>query len=302
MKNSRALFLSLLALMGALLMALPLAAQEGELRPDPPKSATVEEIIQRFAAKEKEFKLARERYTWRQDVRVQTIDDSNRPDGEYRNVFDVVFDDKGRRTEHIIFAPQNTLTRIEMTKEDLDDFEKRMPFTMTTDDLPEYNVKYVGLQQEDEINTYVFDIGPKQYVKGKRYFEGRIWVDDRDFQIVKTYGKSVPDYINGKPVTELSEKQREKAREANLFPRFTTWREQIDGKYWFPTYTKVDDVLHFPSEGGYLSNDVHLRQVIKYTDYKQFGSSSRVLYEGQEIKNAPPGTQPQPTQPQPPPK
>ncbi len=295
MRNHRTLLPSLFTVLGIVLLALPLAAQEGDLRPEPPKGATVEEIIQRFAAKEKEFKLARERYTWRQDVMVQTIGDDNRPNGEYRSVFDVSFDDKGRRTEQILFAPQNTLTKcIELTKEDLDDFEKRMPFTMTTDDLPEYNVKYLGQQQEDEINTYVFDIGPKQMLKGKRYFQGRIWVDDRDFQIVKTYGKSVPDYINGKPANEVSEKQREKAREANLFPRFTTWREQIDGKYWFPTYTKVDDVLHFPGLGDYICGaDIHMKQVIKYTDYKQFGASSRILYQGQEVQKAPENPPPQ---------
>ena len=120
-----------------------------------------------------------------------------------------------------------------MTQEDLDDIEKRMPFTMTIDDLPFYNVKYLGQQQEDELNCYVFDLSPKKIDKGQRYFEGRIWVDDHDFQIVKTYGKNVPDLVKAKKGEE------------NLFPRFTTWREQIDGKYWFPTYTKVDDNLHF---------------------------------------------------------
>ena len=177
-----------------------------------------------------------------------------------------------RRTEQILYAPQNSLRCLELTKEDLDDFEKRMPFTMTTDDLPEYNVKYLGQQQEDEINTYVFDIGPKQMLKGKRYFQGRIWVDDRDFQIVKTYGKNVPDYLNGKPVNEMSEKQRDKAREANLFPRFTTWREQIDGKYWFPTYTHADDTLHFKD------STVRIRMTVKYQDYKRYEGRSTIKY------------------------
>ena len=144
-----------------------------------------------------------------------------------------------------------------MTQEDLDDIEKRMPFTMTIDDLPFYNVKYLGQQQEDELNCYVFDLSPKKIEKGQRYFEGRIWVDDHDFQIVKTYGKNVPDLV--KP----------KKGEENLFPRFTTWREQIDGKYWFPTYTKVDDNLHF------TMGDVHIRQVVKYENYRRFGSKTK---------------------------
>jgi len=135
----------------------------------------------------------------------------------------------------------------------------------------------VGKQKEDELNTYVFDIKPKTIEKNQRYFQGRIWVDDHDFQIVKTFGKSVPDIQHGK-------------NGENLFPNFTTYREQIDGKYWFPTYTRVDDTLHFSN------NDVHIRQTVKYTNYKQFGSKVRITYEGQEIKpgeEPPAGTAPQ---------
>jgi hypothetical protein len=243
------------------------AGQEGEgaLNNATPKGITVEELIHRFATKEKEFKVAREEYTWTQSVKVQTLEGST-VDGEYQQVFDVVFDDKGKRIELIKFAPQNTLSRISMTKEDLDDIEKRMPFTMTIDDLPLYDVKYLGQQQEDELNCYVFDLSPKKIEKSQRYFEGRIWVDDHDFQIVKTYGKNVPDLGKAKKGNE------------NLFPRFTTWREQIDGKYWFPTYTKVDDNLHF------TMGDVHIRQVVKYENYRRFGSKTRIIYEGQEIK------------------
>jgi hypothetical protein len=266
---------SLMGALSALLLCLlsfltpPAFAQEGEgaLRNEPPKGIGADELIQRFASKEKEFKVAREQYTWTQSVKVQTLE-GNTVDGEYQQVFDVVFDDRGRRISLVKFAPQNTLTRISMTQEDLDDIEKRLPFTMTIDDLPFYNVKYVGQQQEDELNCYVFDLSPKKIDKGQRYFEGRIWVDDHDLQIVKTYGKNVPDLV--KP----------KRGEENLFPRFTTWREQIDGKYWFPTYTKIDDTLHFTNE------DVHIRQVVKYENYRRFGSKTRIIYEGQEIKGA----------------
>ena len=245
------------------------AAQEGEgeLRNIPPKDISIDQVIQRFSTKEKEFKHAREEYTWTQSVKIQTLEGST-VDGEYQQVFDVLFDDRGRRIEQVSFAPQNTLTRIQITKEDLDDIEKRMPFTMTIDDLPAYKVSYVGQQQEDELNCYVFDLGPKRIDKGQRYFEGRIWVDDHDFQIVKTFGKNVPDLVKAKKGEE------------NLFPRFTTWREQIDGKYWFPTYTKVDDRLHFSL------GDVHVRQVVKYENYRRFGSKTRILYQGKEVSGA----------------
>jgi hypothetical protein len=266
---TRTFLMRLLSVLALCLLSLPAFAQEGEgaLNNIPPKGVTPEDLIQRFASKEKEFKLAREQYTWTQSVKIQTLEGST-VDGEYYQVFDVVFDDRGKRIQLIKFAPQNTLSRISMTQEDLDDIEKRMPFTMTIDDLPSYSVKYLGQQQEDELNCYVFDLSPKKIEKSQRYFEGRIWVDDHDFQIVKTYGKNVPDLV--KP----------KKGEENLFPRFTTWREQIDGKYWFPTYTKVDDNLHFSM------GDVHIRQVVKYENYRRFGSKTKIIFQGQEVKGA----------------
>lgn len=162
-------------------------AQEGALDKSEPKGITTDEIIHKFAAKEKEFKIAREQYTWRQDVKVNDLD-GNTVLGEYRMVTDILFDDRGRRIEQVVFAPQATLQRISMTREDIDDIEKRLPFVLTSDEIQDYNILYVGQQQQDEIHTYVFDIAPKKIDKGRRYFQGRIWVDDTDFQIVKTRG------------------------------------------------------------------------------------------------------------------
>jgi hypothetical protein len=163
-----------------------------------------------------------------------------------------------------------------MTQSDYDDIRHRLPFVLTSDDIGKYQVLYVGKQTEDELGTYVFDIAPKTIEKGERYFQGRIWVDDHDFQIVKTYGETVPQVHNPKH----PEKE-------NLSPKFTTWREQIDGKYWFPTYTYAEDTLHFSGD------DVKMRYVVKYKNYKRYGAKSKITYEGQEI---PKGDQPQPGQ------
>jgi len=255
-------FLPALSMLGGL--SLPLLAQEGQLDSSQPKGVTPEQVIQQFAAKETDFKKAREQYTYRQDVKVQTVD-GDTMDGEYHEVFDVLFDDQGKRLENVVFAPQNTLERIQMSPEDLDDIRHKLPFVLTSEEIPEYDILYVGQQQEDELHCYVFDIAPKKIEGKKRYFQGRIWVDDHDFQIVKTFGKTVPDI-------------RKKNNE-NLFPKFTTYREQIDGKYWFPTYTKADDTLHFST------NDVHIREIVKYQDYKRFQSKTKITYEGQEIPN-----------------
>ena len=245
-------------------LSLQSVAEEGPLDPAPPKGTTPEEIIRRFAAKETEFRQARDQYTYRQDVKVQTPED----DGEYHEIFDVLFDDQGRRLENVVYAPQSSLARISMSPEDLDDIRHRLPFVLTSDEIPEYQILYVGQQQQDELHCYVFDIAPKEIVGKKRYFQGRLWVDDRDFQIVKTFGKTVPDI-------------RKKKGQENLFPKFTTWREQIDGKYWFPTYTKADDELHFSS------GDIRIREIVKYSDYKRFGSNVKITYEGQEVQKAP---------------
>ncbi len=259
----------------ALCLAVPAVADdrgEGPLDTSQPQGITVNEIIQKFAAKEKEFKLAREQYTYTQDVTVQTLEGGT-VDGQYHQVSDILFDDRGRRIEEVTFAPQSSLQRVVMTQSDYDDIRHRLPFVLTSDDIDKYQILYVGKQKEDELGTYVFDIAPKQIQPGERYFQGRIWVDDHDFQIVKTYGETVPQVHN----TKHPEKE-------NLSPKFTTWREQIDGKYWFPTYTRADDTLHFSNE------DVRMRYIVKYTNYKRYGSKSKITYEGQEVSK---GQEPQ---------
>jgi outer membrane lipoprotein-sorting protein len=268
--------LALLVATTVIFPALQAFAQEGPLDPAQPKGITADEVIQRFAAKEKEFKAALDLYAYRQTVKVQTVD-GDTVDGEYAQTFDVTFDDQGHKVKTVVYAPESSLQRISMTQEDVDDIENRLPFVLTSDEIPEYDILYAGQQQEDELHCYVFDIAPKKIEGKKRYFQGRIWVDDHDFQIVKTYGKTVPDI-------------RKKKSSENLFPKFTTWREQIDGKYWFPTYTKADDTLHFSNQ------DVHIREIVKYTNYQRFRSKVKVTYEGKEVPGAPP--QQKPDQPQ----
>jgi hypothetical protein len=264
-------FLSVITLVLSSFSVLSLHAQEGPLENTPPTGVTPEEIIQRFAAKEKLFKDARDHYTFRQDIKVQTRD-GDTVTGEYHEVFDVLYDDKGHRIENVVFAPQSSLEQggLSLDQGDVQDFRNRLPFVLTSEEVPEYNILYVGQQQEDQLHCYVFDIAPKQIVGKKRYFQGRIWVDDHDFQIVKTYGQAVPEIRDTK----------KKGKEEHLYPKFTTWRQQIDNQYWFPTYTRADDTLHFNL------GDIHIREIVKYEDYKRFGSNVRILYEGKEVPKA----------------
>jgi hypothetical protein len=288
MKRSAKLHASLLAfcisslcagaMLGLAALAGPAAAQDssasgfGPLDPTPPKDLTPQEIITKFAARETDFAQARENYTFRQTVKVDTIDeDSGKVDGEYQQVTDITINDDGKREEHVVFAPQNTLQRVMMSPVDFDEIEHRLPFILTTTDLPQYDVTYLGRQRVDELDTYVFQAGPKTIEKNHHYFQGKVWVDQQDFQIV---------LINGKTVPQDTRKGHE-----DLQPPFTTYYEQVDGKYWFPTYTKAEGNLHFAAQNGALTQDVHMRNIVRYTDYKQFRATSRVIYDGQDITN-----------------
>jgi hypothetical protein len=215
----------------------------------------IEQIIQKFAEREGDFRRERDNFTYSQKVSMQELDEDGQPDGEFRMDSDIIFTPAGKRIEKVIYAPQISLKRIILTQQDMDDIEHVQPFVLTTEDLPKYDVKYVGREQIDEIGTYVFDVVPKKIEKGFRYFQGRIWVEDRDLQIVKTFGRA---------------EGFKKKNEDSAFPKFETFRENIEGHYWFPTYTRADDVLHF------RTSDVHIRMTIRYENYKRFGSTIKI--------------------------
>ena len=170
---------------------------------------------------------------------------------------DIIFTPSGERYEKVTYAPPSTLERISLTEQDLNDLRNIQPFVLTAAELPKYDITYVGRQRVDELNTYVFDVAPKKIEKNQRYFQGRIWVDDKDLEIVKTDGKAVPDIRKG--------------NNENVFPRFETYRENIEGHYWFPTFTRSDDTLHFRTGG------VRIRMIVRYSDYKRFRVTSRIL-------------------------
>jgi|SRR5579875_3003124 len=243
-------------------------------QPDPTPDQ-IQDIIKKFTQKETDFAIARENYTYRQTSKIIETDP---PGGSYELMEDVTFDDRNKRTSHVLHAPVADLQNIMMTAEDEQDMRNVMPFVMSNDTRDQYLVNYVGRQKVDEISCYVFSVKPKVLTKDrKRYFDGQIWVDDQDLQIVKTYGRGL-GYL--------------KRGEDQQFPKFETYREQIDGKYWFPTYTYADDTLNFkdgPSQ--------RIKVVIKYDHYKkwEFKTQSTIEY-GSEVgaggNSAPPPSSP----------
>src|ERR1700722_14896689 len=221
-----------------------------------PPTMPIEEIVQKFAAREAEFKTERDNFTYTQTFTIQTLDSTGRPDGEYTMASEIVFTPSGKRFEKVTYAPAPTLERISLSQQDLDDLEHVQPFVLTTSELPKYNIKYLDHVQLDELSAYEFEVAPKTMEKNQRYFQGRVWVEDKDLEIVKSDGKAVPDIRKG--------------GQENVFPRFETFRENVEGHFWFPTYTRSNDVLHFSGES------IPIRMVVKYENYKRFGVTVKI--------------------------
>jgi hypothetical protein len=247
--------ISFLTILTLLFLSVPPGQKQAA--PARPELST-QEIIQRFAAAETQNKIARNNYTFTQDFDIKTIGMGGQVSGEYRRVSDIVYDDRGARVEKITFFPMSTLTEIGITQEDMKDLAGVQPFALTTEDIPKYQIDYVGKERVDELNTYTFNVKPKKLVEGERYFEGKIWVDDQDLQVVKAVGQAVPQVKD------------------QAFPHFESYRENIDGKYWFPTYVYADDDLVFKK-----SPSVHIRMVVKYQNYKKFTTNIRVVNDGE---------------------
>jgi hypothetical protein len=263
----------LAAAIAALGIATGTAYQNAAPKPAPATAATndnvdPEVIIQKFAAKESEFQEARNNYTWRQTVKMQELDSSGNPEiGQWNLVEDIFFTPDGKRTSKVIYAPVPNLQHIQLDPGDEQDLRDVQPFVLTSKDAGLYDIKYTGREKIDEIGTYKFEVAPKKLVQGKRYFQGTIYVDDRDYQIVKTFGKGVGIQKKG-----------------HAYPMFETYREQIDGKYWFPTYTRADDTLNFGN-----GDNQRIRMTVKYQDYKKYEGKSTITYGGSvDDKTTPP--------------
>ena len=225
-----------------------------------------EEIIRSFTAKESEFQQALSHYSWRRSARVQTIDEDDHVDGEYYQVDDVSFDSTGKRVEKTVYAPQNTLQWVTMSPSDLQNIQSSNFFVLTAAQIGHYNLTYVGRQKVDEVDCYVLDVSPKVLEKKPRYFSGRIWVATAGLEIVVTQGRMVSAV----------------ARKKDLDPPLMTWRQPVDGHYWFPAYARAEGILHFAGGRGFMPQNAHIRDTIKYTGYKRFNATAKNFYEGQD--------------------
>jgi len=230
------------------------ATGDNPVDPAPPKTMTPEELIQKFTAAENRVREARSHYTYTQEVLVQTLNDKT-ADGQWHEVKRISYDDKGKKVENVTYSEVSTLRDVQISAEDQNDISVFMQWILTSDQLSEYKLTYAGQQHVDDLDTYVFPIEPVKEEKNKRYFQGRIWVDNRDLQMVKLCGKSVPDQVHVK-----------KHQPMDIRPTFVGYRQLIDG-LWFPAYARVDDTLHFEAQS------IHVREIVKFKDYVKGGTA-----------------------------
>ncbi len=249
---------SAIVLFTLVLGALNVLAQSEVASAIPPPEA--EKIISSFTTKEAEFRRALNSYSFKRDALLQSIGMGGQVVGEYHRVSTFTFDDQGNRYEKISFFPMSSMP--EITQEDIDDLGGVEPFALEPSKIAKYNIRYVGKEKIDELNLFIFDVAPKVIPDPKktkdRLFLGRIWVDDQDLQIVKTKGKGVPE------------------TKSNKYPTVETYREHIDGRYWFPTYSYADEELVFDN-----GSSLHVRMKVRYMDFTPARATLKVTEVGE---------------------
>jgi len=220
------------------------------VEPEAPPGLPEAEIIKRFAEKEENYLLARANYTYRRTVRIQEFGPDGQPSGEYVVVTQPARDADGKYFEKVVERPHSSLQHLFLRTEDIEGLQRVPAFPVTAGQLAKYNLKYLGKEQVDEIDCYIFQAKPKAVERTKAYFDGIVWVDAKYLEVVKSYGKWVTDQGDMHSVSQLP------------FSLFETYRENVDGKFWFPSYSRSDDTLN---QKGV---EIPVRIVIKWTDFK----------------------------------
>jgi hypothetical protein len=214
-----------------------------------PPALPPEEIIKKFSQKEDEYLSTRPAYSYRKTVRIDEFDHDGKLMGQFMMVTDTIRASNGQVINKMVQHPQSTLHFFTLEPEDVKELDRMPAFPLTTNQLAKYDLKFIGDERIDEIDCYIFQVKPKNIERATAYFDGIVWVDAKYLEVVKTYGK----WVNELGPVHI----------ANLpFTTFETYRENVDGKYWFPNYQRSDDTMHL-KEG-----DFPMRLVIKWADFK----------------------------------
>jgi len=226
-----------------------------ESTPGAPPDLPEAEIVKRFSQKEDEYIRSRSGYTYRKTIRIQEFGEDGQPAGEFVLVTQPSRDAEGKLFEKIVERPQSTLRHFFLRSEDLDGLQRIPAFPLTSSQLAKYDLKYLGKEQVDEIDCYIFQAKPKIVERIKAYFDGVVWVDAKYLEVVKTYGRWVTDQGEMHEVKDLP------------FGLFETYRENVDGKYWFPNYSRSDGTVNLKGL------EIPMRLVIKWADFKPVPSA-----------------------------
>ena len=235
-----------------------LGASAALAQTDPPR-----DLLKRVAEQGSLFEKEREQYTYRQTFHFYEMDRRGGPAGDYFEVRDVLFSPEADRTEEFVKGPVDRLERIRMTEEDFRDIRDMQPFVLTEDTLWLYSTKYQGEEVVNGRRCFVYRIQPRQLLEGQRMLDGQVWVDQESLQVIQSAGQPVP--------------QLYRTEDSNLFARFLTVYEPIDGKYWFPVRTVADDTLPFNSGA------VRVRYEIDFANYKRFSADSTITFEPVDV-------------------
>lgn len=90
-------------------------------------------------------------------------------------------------------------------------------------DKDHYDLKYVRQQFLGQVRTLVFDVIPKSHADEVR-FQGRIWVEDQDYNIVRINGTYGPD------------------TQSKYYFHFDSWRINMQAGVWLPAYVYTEEV------------------------------------------------------------
>jgi len=221
-----------------------------EPEPPAPPSLPETEIIRRLSQKEDEYLATRMHFTYKKTIRIEEFGPDGKPSGEFVLVMEPARDPDGKLYEKVVQRPQSTMHHFFLRSEDLEGLERIPAFPLTTKQLVNYNLKYLGKEQVDEVGCYIFQVKPKVVERQKAFFDGIVWVDDKYLEVVKTYGQWMTDLGPMRVIKDLP------------FNLFETYRENVEGKYWFPNYSRSDDTAEIKGQ------QIPVRIVIKWTDFK----------------------------------
>lgn len=219
-----------------------------------PPSLPPAQIIKGFTQKEDTYSSARPQYSYRKTIRIQEFGPDGKPSGEYQATYEAGKTSDGRLYEKALSAPQSTLEYLQFEPDDVQQLFRTPAYPVTTSQLPKYVLQYLGTELVDQVDCYIFQVHPKTLDRQHPFFDGILWVDQKYLEVVKTYGKWI---------TDLGE-----VRPSSLpFSMFETYRENVDGKYWFPDYSRAEDVVKLKDR------NVPVRVTIKWSNFKPFGAS-----------------------------